>query len=40
MMPVPQTFVYIYIHIYVEMINCNESGSMIEICGKLDKLND
>ena len=25
--------------IYVEMIDCSESDSMIEICGKLDKSN-
>ena len=28
---------HIYIHTYVEMIDCSESDSMIEKCGKLDK---
>ena len=28
-----------YICVYVEIIDCCESDSMIEICGKLDKSN-
>ena len=31
--------VCIYIYIYVEMIDCGESDSMIEICESLDKSN-
>ena len=32
-------YMYIHIYIYVEMIECDELDSMIEICGKLDKSN-
>ena len=33
-------YIYIYIYIYkVEMIDCGESESMIEICRRLDKSN-
>ena len=30
-------YIYIYIYTYIEMIDCGESDSMIEIYGKLDK---
>ena len=39
-------YIYIYacasiwvIYMYIEMIDCGESNSMIEICEKLDKSN-
>ena len=33
------THTHIYIYIYVEMIDCGESDSMIEGCGRLNKSN-
>ena len=31
--------IHTYIYIYIDIIDCGESDSMIEICWKLDKSN-